>query len=119
MVHFHWVAGFFRSHFHRHVVFSGTHFHWEAGFLKTYFHGHADFYRVYFHGYTAFFRVHLYEDVGFFQAKFSCEVEPSGYSFDVTPDSPYKIETKEEEYNGIKFTIPEEAELFDPNIPSE
>ena len=35
------------------------------------------------------------------------------------PDSPYKIETKEEEYNGIKFTIPEEAELFDPNIPSE
>ena len=108
MVHFHWVAGFFRSHFHRHVVFSGTHFH-----------GHADFYRVYFHGYTAFFRVHLYEDVGFFQAKFSCEVEPSGYSFDVTPDSPYKIETKEEEYNGIKFTIPEEAELFDPNIPSE
>ena len=119
MVHFHWVAGFFRSHFHRHVVFSGTHFHWEAGFLKTYFHGHADFYRVYFHGYTAFFRVHLYEDVGFFQAKFSCEVEPSGYSFDVTPDSPYKIETKEEEYNGIKFTIPEEAELFDPDIPSE
>ena len=119
MVHFHWVAGFFRSHFHRHVVFSGTHFHWEAGFLKTYFHGHADFYRVYFHGYTAFFRVHLYEDVGFFQAKFSCEVEPSGYNFDVTPDSPYKIETKEEEYNGIKFTIPEEAELFDPDIPSE
>ena len=119
MVHFHWAAGFFRSHFHRHVVFSGTHFHWEAGFFTTYFHRHADFYRVYFHGYTAFFRVHFYEDVGFFQAKFSCEVEPSGYNFDVTPDSPYKIETKEEEYNGIKFTIPEEAELFDPDIPSE
>ena len=119
MVHFHWVAAFFRSHFHRHVVFSGTHFHWEAGFFTTYFHRHADFYRVHFHGYTAFFRVHFYEDVGFFQAKFSCEVEPSGYNFDVTPDSPYKIETKEEEYNGIKFTIPEEAELFDPDIPSE
>lgn len=119
MVHFHWAAGFFRSHFHRHVVFSGTHFHWEAGFFKTYFHGHADFYGVHFHGYAAFFRVHFYEDVGFFRAKFSCEVDPSGYNFDVTSDSPYKIETKEEEYNGIKFTIPEEAELFDPDIPSE
>ena len=52
-------------------------------------------------------------------AKFSCKADPEDYNFKVSHNSPYKIETKEQEHNGIKFVIPEDAELFDPDEPSE
>ena len=53
------------------------------------------------------------------KARFSCKADPEDYNFEVSPDSPYKIETEEQEHNGIKFIIPKGAELFDPDEPSE
>ena len=49
------------------------------------------------------------------KAKFSCKADPEDYNFEVSYDSPYKIETEEQEHNGVKFTIPKGAELFDPD----
>lgn len=54
-----------------------------------------------------------------YKARFSCKADPEDYNFKVSHNSPYKIETKEQEHNGIKFVIPEDAELFDPDEPSE
>ena len=53
------------------------------------------------------------------KAKFSCKVEPGNYNFEVSSGSPYKIDTWDPERNGIKFTIPKGATLFDPDDPSE
>ena len=53
------------------------------------------------------------------KAKFSCKVEPGNYNFEVSSGSPYKIDTWDPEHNGIKFTIPKGATLFDPDDPSE
>ena len=53
------------------------------------------------------------------KARFSCKTDPEDYNFKVSHNSPYKIETKEQEHNGIKFIIPKGAELFDPDEPSE
>ena len=53
------------------------------------------------------------------KARFSCKADPEDYNFEVSPDSPYKIETEEKEYNETKFIIPKGAELFDPDEPSE
>ena len=50
-------------------------------------------------------------------AKFSYKANPQNYNFEVSHDSPYKIETREQEYNGVKFIIPEDAMLFDPDNP--
>ena len=49
------------------------------------------------------------------KAKFSNKVEPESYNFEVSHNSPYKIETWDPKRNGIKFTIPKGAELFDPD----
>ena len=53
------------------------------------------------------------------KARFSCKADPKGYNFEVSHNSPYKIETEEKEYDGVKFIIPKDAELFDPDEPSE
>ena len=56
------------------------------------------------------------------KAKFSYEYDkfdPKIYNFEASPESPYKIETEEKEYNGTKFTIPKGAILFDSEEPSE
>ena len=53
------------------------------------------------------------------KARFSCKADPEDYNFEVLPDSPYKIETEEKEYNETKFIIPKGTELFDPDEPSE
>ena len=54
-----------------------------------------------------------------YKTRFSCKTAPEDYKFEVSSDSPYKIETKEQEHKGVKFIIPEDAELFDPDEPSE
>ena len=51
------------------------------------------------------------------KARFSCKVAPEDYNFEVSHISPYKIETEEQEHNGVKFIIPKGAELFDPDDP--
>lgn len=58
------------------------------------------------------------EEPDFSQAKFSRIVDPENYEFDISRDS-CKIDIKKEEYNGKEFIIPEGAELFDPDEPSE
>ena len=45
--------------------------------------------------------------------------DPRNYNFEVSPDSPYKIETEEKEHNDVKFTIPKGAILFEPDDLSE
>ena len=50
---------------------------------------------------------------------FSYKANPEDYQFKVSPDSPYKIETEEQEHNGVKFIIPKGTELFDPDEPSD
>ena len=54
-----------------------------------------------------------------YKARFSCKADSKDYNFEVSPDSPYKIETEEKEYNETKFIIPKGTELFDPDEPSE
>ncbi len=46
------------------------------------------------------------------KAKFSYKANPEDYNFEVSHDSPYKIETEEQEHNGIKFIIPKGTILF-------
>ena len=54
-----------------------------------------------------------------YKARFSHKSEPEDYNFEVSHDSPYKIETEEQEHNGIEFTIPKGATLFNPDEPPE
>ena len=49
-----------------------------------------------------------------YKARFSCKADPEDYNFEVSPDSHYKIETEEKEYDGVKFIIPKGTELYDP-----
>ena len=53
------------------------------------------------------------------KARFSCKANPEDYNFKVSHNSPYKIETEEQEHDNKKFIIPKGAELFDPDEPSE
>lgn len=53
-----------------------------------------------------------------YKARFSHKADPEGYSFEASHNSPYKIETEEQEHNGVKFIIPKGTELFDPDDPS-
>jgi hypothetical protein len=52
------------------------------------------------------------------KARFSHKAKPEDYKFEVSHNSPYKIETEEQEHNGVKFIIPKGTELFDPDDPS-
>mgnify|MGYP000879039145 CR=1 FL=1 len=54
-----------------------------------------------------------------YRSKFSCKVNSKEYNFEADAESLYEIETKEQEHNGTKFIIPKDAELFDPDEPSE
>ena len=53
------------------------------------------------------------------KARFSCKIEPENYNFEVSSESLYKIDIWKPEHNGIEFTIPKGAKLFDPDEPSE
>ena len=95
--------------------FAGATFTQDAYFFGATFTGSANFSKAIFEHNPIFG-----ETEGFnlsSPAKFSCETNPEDYKFKVSPGSPYKIETKEQEYNGVKFIIPEDAMLFDPDNP--
>ena len=53
------------------------------------------------------------------KAKFSYKVDPENYDFEVGLESPYKIETEEQELNGVTLRVPKGSILFDPDDPSE
>ena len=106
--------------------FSGTTFTGRAPFFGAEFTGDADFSEAKFT--SANFSGATFEEKPIFEralgdktckARFSCKADPEDYNFEVSPDSPYKIETEEKEYNETKFIIPKGTELFDPDKPSD
>lgn len=132
-------ADFANTTFTKEAYFPGTTFTKGAFFFGVIFAGHADFSNTIFAGANfsgtrftqgAYFNEAIFIwdpifistalwGIPLYKARFSHKAEPEDYKFEVSSDSPYKIETKEQEYNGVKFIIPEDAELFDPDKPSE
>ena len=115
-------AYFSGAKFTQNAAFSGAEFT-SANFSEAEFTGDADFSEAEFTEYADFSEA-TFEEKPIFEralgdktckAKFSCKADPEDYNFEVSYDSPYKIETEEQEHNGVKFTIPKGAELFDPD----
>ena len=98
-------ASFSRAKFTEDTDFSGVEFTGDANFSGATFEEKPIFERA------------LGDKT--YKARFSYKADPEDYNFEVSHHSPYKIETEEQEHNGIKFTIPKGAELFDPDKPSE
>ena len=117
-------ADFSGAAFTRNANFSGGKFAQDADFSGAAFTRNANFSGAEFTGYTHFteatFQTEpIFESALGNEARFSCKVEPENYNFEVSSESPYKIETWDPERNGIKFTIPKGAVLFDPDDPFE
>ena len=100
-------ADFFEAEFTGYAKFTGAEFTW------TEFTGYADFSETTFQSKPIFTLDNLDN-----KARFSCKAAPEDYKFKVSSESLYKIETEEQEYNGVKFIIPKGTELFDPDDPS-
>lgn len=119
-------ADFYKAKFTGYADFIEAEFT-RSNFYKAKFTGLAHFSKAEFTGYVDFSKATFEEkpifeyalDSKTYKARFSCKAAPEDYKFEVSSDSPYKVETKEQEYNGVKFIIPEDAELFDPDEPSE
>ena len=95
-------ANFFKTKFAENTRFSGTQFNGPTNLSITIFHSKPEFANTPNKNY---------------KAKFSHKAAPADYSFKTAAKSPYKIETREQEHNGVKFIIPEDAMLFDPDNP--
>lgn len=95
-------ANFFKTKFAEKTRFSGAQFNGPTNFSITIFHSKPEFANTPNKNY---------------KAKFSHKAAPADYSFKTAAKSPYKIETREQEHNGVKFIIPEDAMLFDPDNP--
>ena len=111
---------FSESIFDGYVFFSCATFAERVDFTEAIFTRGASFSETTFHGDPIFAFTLLADDCDYetYEAKFSCRVNPTDYNFEADPESPYKIETEEQEHNGIKFIIPKDTELFDPDDPS-
>lgn len=119
------IAGFSKAKFFWSADFSKAKLT-DAYFYRAEFTKDADFSETEFT--NASFSEATFEDKPKFEytldnktykTRFSCNTDPEDYNFEVSPDSPYKIETEEQEHNGVNFTIPKGATLFDPDEPSE
>ena len=128
-------ADFANTTFTKEAYFPGTTFTKGAIFFGVIFAGHADFSNTIFAGAnfsgTRFTQGAYFNEAIFiwdpifistalwgrplYKARFSHKAEPEDYKFEVSSDSPYKVETKEQEHNGVKFVIPKGTELFDPD----
>ena len=109
-------ASFSGAKFTKNAKFSWAKFTKGADFSWAEFIRNTDFFEATFEE-KPIFEYELYSEI--FKAKFSHRANPEDYNFKVSHNSPYKIETKEQEHNGIKFVIPKDAEFFDPDEPSE
>ena len=109
-------ANFSVAKFTKKANFSVAKFTKDAKFSWAEFIRNADFFEATFEE-KPIFEYELYSET--FKAKFSHRANPEDYNFKVSHYSPYKIETEEQEHNGIKFIIPKGTELFDPDEPSE
>ena len=142
-------ANFFKAEFAAGADFSKAEFAAGADFSKAEFTGNADFSwaeftrkarfgRAEFTRKARFGRAEFTKGAKFFEAtfeykpefeytldnkaskaRFSYKANPEDYNFEVSNNSPYKIETEEQEHNGVKFIIPKGTELFDPDEPSD
>ncbi|WP_311639451.1 pentapeptide repeat-containing protein [Rothia aeria] len=139
-------ATFSKARFGKEANFFMTVFTKEADFSGSKFSGHASFFEVKFSSGANFFKTKFAENTRFsgaqfngptnfsitifhskpefantpnknYKAKFSHKAAPADYSFKTAAKSTYKIETREQEHNGVKFIIPEDAMLFDPDNP--
>ena len=104
-------ASFSWAKFTQSASFYGAEFT-KASFSAAEFNGNADFRKAAFEN-KPIFEYTLANKT--FKARFSCKVAPGDYNFEVSHISPYKIETEEQEHNGVKFIIPKGTELFDPD----
>ena len=119
-------ADFSGTTFTEGAPFSGATFLQDANFSRAAFTRDANFSGAKFTKKANFFEATFEEKPQFeyalgdktCKARFSCKADPKGYNFEVSDNSPYKIETEEKEYDGVKFIIPKGTELFDPDEPS-
>ena len=109
-------AHFAWTEFTGYADFTGAKFTQNAHFIGAKFTGYADFSKATFEE-KPIFEYAL--DSKTYKARFSCKAAPEDYKFEVSSESPYKIETEEQEINSTKHIIPKDAELFDPDEPSE
>ena len=135
--HFDAFSNFHGVTFTQNADFSGAKFTGDTDFSQAKFTGSANFFGVEFTWYANFSGAKFTKKANFFEAtfeekpqfeyalgdktckaRFSCKADPKGYNFEVSDNSPYKIETEEKEYDGVKFIIPKGTELFDPDEPS-
>ena len=131
-------AGFFSATFTRNADFSRSAFTRNAYFFWTTFAKDANFSWTTFAKDANFSKAKFIEDANFswttfedkpifeytinnktYKARFSYKVNPEDYKFEVSHNSPYKIDTEEQKHNGVKFIIPKGTELFDPDEPSD
>ena len=108
-------ASFSRAKFTKNANFSAAKFIGYAKFSEAKFTQNADFSAATFTQNADFSGTIFTWNADFFGARFSRKVDPEDYNFKVSHNSPYKIEAEEQEYNGINFTIPKGAILFDPD----
>ena len=106
------AANFFGATFSGYTDFHGTKFNQKADFCGTKFNQKADFNEATFEHNPQFITIASWD--GAYKTRFSCKVYPEDYKFEVSHNSPYKIETEEQEHNGVKFIIPKGTELFEP-----
>lgn len=114
--HFNASSNFIQATFTQNAKFSGATFIQNADFSAANFTQNADFSAATFEDKPKF---EYTLDNKTYKARFSYKTEPKDYNFEVSYDSPYKIETEEQEHNGVNFTIPKGATLFDPDDLSE
>lgn len=112
---FNMFARFYKAFFIGEVSFIMTNFNLDTYFSGATFTNHTSFFKATFHIQPIFASI-LHPWEGIYIARFSSKGK---HKFNTSSDSPYKIETEEKEYNGAKFIIPKDAELFDPDEPSE
>ena len=112
-------ADFSRAKFTGYADFSRAEFT-KTSFFRAKFTGYADFSRAKFTRYADFSKAKFTQNADFSKAKFSHMVNPGNYNFVVSSNSrQIPPENPQPERNGIKFTIPKGAILFDPDDPSE
>ena len=104
-------ANFSKAKFTKKANFSWAKFTEDTDFSGVEFTGDANFSGATFEEKPIFERALGGKT---YKARFSYKADPEDYNFEVSPDSPYKIETEEKEYNGAKFIIPKGTELLDP-----
>ena len=111
---FNMFARFYKAFFTGEVSFIMTNFNLDTYFSGATFTNNTSFFKATFHIQPIFASI-LHPWEGIYIARFSSKGK---HKFNTSSDSPYKIETEEKEYDGVKFIIPKGTELFDPDEPS-